>query len=94
MGHRLQILLYRGKKAPHGAVLEKRQPYGKPEEETSAQDEQAQAPQALEVAPSPEAHLAEVGPALFVVPSEDLPRRWFAAGFRFLVGATTLPPAD
>jgi len=61
-----QILLYRGKKPPHGAVFAIRQPYGKPEEETPAQDEQAQAPQALEVAPSPEAHVAEMSPLAFI----------------------------
>jgi hypothetical protein len=42
--NRPQILLYRGKKAPHGAVQRIIQPYGQSEEETSAQDEQAQAP--------------------------------------------------
>jgi hypothetical protein len=36
-------------------------PYGKPQEEASPQDEQAQAPQALEVEPPQEAHMAEVG---------------------------------
>ena len=34
--------------------------HGQPEEETPPEDEQAQAPEALEVAPSPEAYLAEV----------------------------------
>jgi len=34
--------------------------HGQPEEETPTEDEQAQAPEALEIAPSPEAHLAEV----------------------------------
>jgi hypothetical protein len=83
--HRLQFLLYRGKKAQHGAVLEKLQPYGKSEEETPAQDEQAQAPQALEVASSPEAHLAEVGARFPTVTVDELcARRRLAAGFRFL----------
>ena len=80
----LQILLYRGKKAPHGAVLVKLQPYGQPEEETPAQDEQAQAPQALEVAPPPEAHLAEISATPFVITgAKHLARRRRAAGFRF-----------
>jgi hypothetical protein len=80
----VQFLLYRGKKAPHGPILAKLQPYGKPEEETSAQDEQAQASQALEVAPPPEAHLAEVGaPSSAVTFDEHFARRRVAAGFRF-----------
>jgi hypothetical protein len=49
-------------KAPHGAVLpESGITHGQPEEETPAEDEQAQAPQALEVAPPPETHVAEIG---------------------------------
>ena len=80
----LQILLYRGKKAPHGAVLVKLQPYGQPEEETPAQDEQAQAPQALEVAPPPEAHVAEMSALQRVVLQEQRCPPPVRGGFSFV----------
>jgi len=61
--------------------------HGQPEEETPPEDEQAQAPEALEVAPSPEAHLAEVRrarpvraalPSLGFYPTRRSPRRVFS----------------
>jgi hypothetical protein len=38
--------------------------HGQPEKETSSEDEQAQAPEALEVEPAQEAHVAEISRAL------------------------------
>jgi hypothetical protein len=37
-------------------------PYGKSQEETPTEDEQAQAPEALEVEPPQEAHVAKINP--------------------------------
>jgi hypothetical protein len=65
--------------------------HGQPEEETPPEDEQAQAPEALEVAPSPEAHLAEVRrarsvraalPSLGFYPTRRSPRRVFSLSDR------------
>jgi hypothetical protein len=58
------------------------EPYGQPEEETPAEDEQAQAPQALEIAPPPKAHVAEIGAGFRAAASgENLTRRPDCGGF-------------
>jgi hypothetical protein len=58
------------------------EPYGQPEEKTPAEDEQAQAPQALEVAPSPKTYVAEISRRLLRVASgKDLTRRPDCGGF-------------
>jgi hypothetical protein len=61
--------------------------HGKPEKETPPEDEQAQAPEALEVEPPQEAHVAEIaalrgGPGARLHPPLAHPRRVFicAAG--------------
>jgi hypothetical protein len=56
--------------------------YGKSEKETPSQDEQAQAPEALEVEPPQEAHVAEIAALAWrslrpIAPAACLP----AAGF-------------
>ena len=72
--------------------------HGQPEEETPPEDEQAQAPEALEVAPSPEAYLAEVRHARLVraalpspgfFPTRRFPRRVFSS-----FGGTSAKGAD
>jgi hypothetical protein len=55
-----QIRLYRGGGGPHGGGQSKSTNHGQSEKETSTEDEQAQAPKALEGESPQEAHVAEV----------------------------------
>jgi hypothetical protein len=55
-----KFTLYRAKLAPQGVRSPKTNHHGQPEKETSSEDEQAQAPEALEGESPQEAHVAEV----------------------------------
>jgi hypothetical protein len=57
--------------------------YGQSQKETSSEDEQAQAPEALEVEPAQEAHVAEISrtlPAILPFKARRITRRAFIFG--------------
>jgi len=54
--------------------------YGKPEKETPPQDEQAQAPEALEVESPQEAHVAEIAAPAWRASAPDCTRRLHTCG--------------